>query len=198
MGNPQETELTLAFLAGLIEGEGCFSVYRRLRTDGGRARNGGDPTLNYKAHIAISNSDKRMIEDVHQILDSFQVGHYIQWHGMGLKKGTINPVNGRLAKAVRAVGQINITGMKRCQTFIPLVLPYLRYKRDQAELMLQWIEYRLSIPYASAISRRLTTTYGDYDEQVYLQMRELKSAGSSTTTRESYSIRYGSPDDGKI
>ncbi|MBP8291154.1 MAG: LAGLIDADG family homing endonuclease [Caldilineaceae bacterium] len=198
MGNPQETELTLAFLAGLIEGEGCFSVHRRSRTDGGKARNGGEPTLNYKAHIAISNSDGRMIEDVHQILDSFQVGHYVQWHGMGLKKGSINPHTGKMVKAVRSVGQINIMGMKRCQTFIPLVLPYLRYKKDQAELMLQWIEYRLSIPYASAISQRKATTYGDYDDQVYRQMHELKSAGSSTTTRESHTTRYGLPDDGKI
>lgn len=198
MGNPQETELTLAFLAGLIEGEGCFSVYRRLRTDGGRARNGGAPTLNYSAQISISNSDARMIEDVHQILDSFQIGHHIQWHGVGLKKGSINPDTGKMVKAVRAVCQINIGKMKRCQTFIPLVLPYLRYKKDQAELMLQWIEYRLSIPYSSAISQRKTTTYGDYDDQVYRQMHELKSAGSSTTTRESYSTRYGLPDDGKI
>jgi hypothetical protein len=198
MGNPQATELTLAFLAGLIEGEGCFSVHRRVRNDGGRARKGGDPTLNYMAHIGISNSDTRMIEDVHQILVTVDVGHYVQWHGMGLKKGGINPNTGKMIKAVRAVGQINIFGMKRCQKFLPIIIPYLRYKLDQAVLMQAWIEYRLTIPYASAISKRLTTTYGEYDEQVYRQMHELKSAGASTTTRESHTTRYGLPDDGKI
>ncbi len=139
-----------------------------------------------------------MLEDVHQILDSLQVGHYIIWRGSEMKKGSISPYTGKMIKSGRAVGQIDIFGMKRCQKFIPILLPYLRYKKDQAALMLEWIEYRLSIPYATAISTRVKTTYGEYDEKVFRTMSELKSAGSSTTTRGSHLTRYGLPDDGKI
>src|SRR4051812_4330923 len=97
-----------------MEGEGCFSLHRRIRTDNRKLRNNAaPPVLNYKVAIAFSNSDDRLIEEVHGILDKLNVGYYIQWHGTGLKKGTLNP-KGQMATAVRAVGQINIFGLRRC------------------------------------------------------------------------------------
>jgi len=80
-------EIDLAFLAGLMEGEGCFSLHRRIRTDHRKLRNNtAPPVLNYKTHIAFSNSDYRLIEEARRIIDSLEVGYYIQWHGAGLKK----------------------------------------------------------------------------------------------------------------
>lgn len=200
MGNQQTTnlELDLSFLAGLMEGEGCFSLHRRVRTDRRTLRKSeAAPVLNYAVHIAVSNSDYRLIEEVHNILDKIEVGHYIQWHGTGLKKGSLNPVNGKTVKAVRAVGQINILGMKRCKKFLELITPYLRIKKDQAECMAEWIERRLSIPTHKAIAER-GTTYDAVDDRYYLRMAELKQAGVSETTRQSYAVRHGVADDGKI
>ena len=186
MGNQQATslELDLAFLAGLMEGEGCFSLHRRIRTDRRTLRSSdAPPVLNYKTHIAISNSDYRVIEEVHCILDRLEVGHYIQWHGKGLKKGSINPQTGKEVKAVRAVGQINIFGMKRCKTFLEKIIPYLKIKKDQAECMLEWIERRLSIPTHKAIASR-GSTYDEIDDGYYRRMADLKQIGASETTRQ--------------
>jgi len=113
------------------------------------------------------------------------------------KKATINPVNGKMIEAVRAVGQINIFGLRRCEKLLRLLLPYLRVKKDQATCMLEWIERRLSIPTHQAIATR-STTYDEVDDRYYLRMAELKKAGVPQTTPKSYAVRHGAPDDGKI
>lgn len=200
MGNQQTTnlELDLAFLAGLIEGEGCFSLHRRVRNDRRNLRKSEqEPVVNYASHIAISNSDYRVIEEVHEILSKLEVGHYIQWHGTGLKKGAVHPVNGKMVKSVRAVGQINIFGFRRSLKLLKVITPYLRIKKDQAECLTEWIERRLSIPCTKAMATR-TTTYDAVDDNYYKRMADLKQAGVSETTRQSYAVRFGELNDGKI
>lgn len=199
MGNQQVTELDLAFLAGLMEGEGCFSLVKRVRTDMRKKYNNTTlpPAINYKPHICVSNTDERMIEDVHQMLDRMEVGHYIQWHGMGLKKGGVNPNTGRFIQPRRSQGQINIFGLKRCEKYLKIVTPYLRYKREQAELLLEWIERRLATPYYKAIAER-GKSYDEVDDWYYHRLAELKKSGTSETIRQSHTVRHGVADDGKI
>ena len=73
MDNPQATLRTLttedlSWLGGVIDGEGCVSLYRRIR---GKA-------VNFTPEINISNSDPFFIEEVAKILEMAEIGHWVQ------------------------------------------------------------------------------------------------------------------------
>jgi len=80
-------------------------------------------------------------------------------------------------KATQQLGwYIEIQGHKRVKKFIEVLLPHVVLKKEQMELMLEYINYRLSVLPNFRDDRR----YGSYDEEVFQKMKELKRISESS------------------
>lgn len=171
MDNPQATLTTedLAWLGGVIDGEGCIALNRRYR---GKA-------VNYHPQIIISNTDPFMIDECARILQLLGVGHWVMWRK---REGHANR---------RMMGHVAVSGYRRCQKALATLTSCTRGKRDQAQLLLEFIERRLSIGHTKHY------TYSEIDERYFLKIRELKRKEAPETTRGG-NRWVSEPDDGKI
>ncbi len=128
MGNQQET-LTLtdvAWLAGLIDGDGYIVLSRQKRRRG---------RVQYEPKVGICNTSHDLIEKAASVLAAMGVGHYVQ---------TRNPKK-RLPRS-----DLIVSGFKRCAKLLTYITPYLHsYKHDRALLILAFIEHRSHLPRAA-------------------------------------------------
>lgn len=108
----------LAWLAGIIDGEGCFSIYTNVRSD---AENSS-----ISASLTITNSNKLLIDRCMEILDSLDVKYY--YH---------DPKNGH--QVGRRVMRIRIKNYSSLKTLVELLTPYLIGKIDQAEIFSEFV-----------------------------------------------------------
>jgi len=118
----------LAWLAGAIEGEGSFGMYicsgHKLRTNHDRQE------VQIRTVISIVNSDVRFIKKASEVLFDFGVNFYFSL---------------RRHESTRNMLILVVEGKGNCAKLIKLLIPYLYSKLDQAQLMLDLIEYRKSI-----------------------------------------------------
>lgn len=164
MDNPQAT-LTiedLAWLGGLIDGEGCIYITKRVRTQS---------NFSLLPGVLISNTDPFIIEEVSRILHLAGIGHWVGWSNPSNRK------NGRPSK--RMMGNIKCGGFKRTRHALEVLIPYIRAKKDQAILVEEFCERRLRIGYAAKNS------YTEIDDSYYRRVRELKLKEAPTTVRGS-------------
>ena len=119
------TKTERAYLAGLIDGEGCVTLFvnnwnHRLK-NGKLAGSKNGSTLS-RLHIAVC--DKAAIDSVAETV------------GFG-KTYARSPI-GRGAGVWKQLFTITWTG-KRAVVILKQVLPYLRIKRRQAEILIEWV-----------------------------------------------------------
>ncbi len=153
----------LAWLGGVIDGEGCISLYRRIR---GKA-------VNFTPEIVISNSDPYFIEECAKILEMAEIGHWVQWRKPGKNR-----------QSKKMMGCVITRGFKRTQRATTILIPYIRAKRDQAKLMLEFVEDRLAC-------KQKCYSYTERDDEIYRELRILKNKEAPETIRGGY--RYHSP-----
>ncbi len=113
--SPSETDL--AWLAGIVDGEGCFSVKRPLTRLSGERR--GSRT-SYQLWLVICNTSRPMMERIGQILTDHGVGHKPMrkvWKGK---------------KATRWQWWLEVQKKHELLKITTLLLPYLTAKRDEA------------------------------------------------------------------
>jgi len=139
------SETDKAYFAGILDGEGWFSLQRVVRH-----RSSNSPT--YSASIGVSSTSKSLID-------------WIQ----GKVGGTIRvrlPKDGDLGNKIRYEwrAQISVT-----QTIIPDVLPFLKIKKEQAEVMALLLEMRSS----SGKGVRVPKEVIQKRECLYLRLRVL-------------------------
>lgn len=111
----------LAWLAGFIDGEGCFHFRRAT------GRRAGHFNYYYPA-IRISNTHTETLAVVRGILDRNGLHHNVSWR---------HPKNGYLSS-----WDIEARGAKRLELWLTTLIPFLRTKRAQAEDVLQFIRLR--------------------------------------------------------
>lgn len=159
MDNQQVISLT--WLAGFTNGDGCISIAKRTRNKG---------RVNYKPYVTFSNNDPELIEEISSILKSVNVGHYVSWNK---KKSSLGN---------NIVGAVNVFGFLRCEKLLDILTPHLRgSKRKQAELASEWIKYRLT---NGGNSKHYS--YSEYDDAVYEKMAFMKRELTSETIRAGY------------
>lgn len=125
MDNQQERQCENAWLAGLWEADGSFSI--------NKCQNQGK-FIQYQFNIQFVNTDIDLIMAVKDILKRNNVGYY--------EFCRIQTGLGKLMKY-----EIRIQGFKRCLNFLSLVLPYLRgIKKQRAIAIDKFIRYRLALP----------------------------------------------------
>lgn len=112
MGNQQERRsVQLAWLAGVIDGEGTVGVY-----------GGGESCSVY---VSIANQDPNLVETAAHIIKALGVGVWVK-------------------RYERPIWYVRVQGLKRLKTFLPMIIPYLTSRKQEAELLLAFVEQRLS------------------------------------------------------
>jgi hypothetical protein len=104
-------------MAGLMDGEGSFSIGTTYAT--------GKP--HYAVHIRLYNTNKKLIQ--------WAITHF----GGNARWITPQETNIQLKAEVRSMGQWWLTGRNSMEKFLLATIPYLVGKREQAEILLQYI-----------------------------------------------------------
>jgi hypothetical protein len=126
LGNQQAT-VSWQWLAGFVDGEGCFCFYLNPR----KTR----PHPNAVPSVIIVNSHHETIR---------MIGRFLQEHGVGFHiSDRKSPKYGTHWKPVLV---LEVWGIKRVSKLLPQILPYLITKCVQAEAMQKFIDARLSSP----------------------------------------------------
>jgi hypothetical protein len=111
-------DVDLAWLAGIIDGEGCFSIYGVTRKDA----NAPSPSAN----LTITNSNCLLLERCKEILGELNIKYL--YH---------DPKNGH--QRGRRVMRIRIKNYSSIQSLVELILPFLVGKADQARVLLEFV-----------------------------------------------------------
>lgn len=123
LGNQQER---LAFLAGLVEGEGTITIQRsNVRRNGKH---------NLLPLLQVANSNETLVDFTVQLMRTLDVSPYVYW---------------RKQKAAARSATVHVGGYKRCGRLLTLLAPYLVSKRPQAELVLAMCIRRQNLPKCS-------------------------------------------------
>lgn len=157
------TETELAYLAGIIDGEGCFFI-GLFRTD---ATNG---LLNYHTYIKITNTDKGLIDWIHK-----------------KAKATNIQQTRRTRKSLkeRDIHHSQIGG-QTLDALLPKIYPYLIVKRKQCEIMLKM---RSTFVYKRRLQKKeISQEIHDIRYHCYLEMRSLNSRFRDHPVKSLYSL----------
>lgn len=122
-------DLDLAWLAGIIDGEGCISAYWWKQTNPSCRGN-----HSIRVGLNISNTNSSMIRRVTEIM----VAHAVSFNLTASKsrgRGVIE----------RSCVSVVVMGKARLTKLLPLLIPHLTVKRMQAILALELIAYRESL-----------------------------------------------------
>jgi hypothetical protein len=111
-------DVDLAWLAGIIDGEGCFSIYSVSRKDA------DDPSP--AACLTITNSNHLLLQRCKEILGELQIKYLYN-----------DPKNGH--QQGRRVMRIRVKNYSSLQKLIEMILPFLVGKADQARVLLEFV-----------------------------------------------------------
>lgn len=154
MGNPQVTEFEIGWLVGIFDGEGCYLIAKSKCREG----------FKYAASIKFVNTNLHIIEEVHRILTALDIGHYIY--------------NSWRAKNQRPGKRLEIIGLLRVKKFLDFFLPRMYCRSEQATVLKQFVELRLSKPHQAP--------YEAEEDSLYRILKGFNERGSGTseTTRD--------------
>lgn len=124
MGNQQGkvSEIDIAWLAGFLDGEGCFDLQKAYAK--GLKREGS-----WRPRIRVVNTDIPTLETVTRIMDGLQAGQHVGWRF---------PQNKRWATS----WEVEVAGFQRGHRFLVQITPFLHTKKKQAEALLDFINLR--------------------------------------------------------
>lgn len=108
--------ITDEYIAGFFDGEGCITSQMIFQT----GKYEKYPRVNVQ--LSIANTNRQTLEDISQ-----------KYGGSISKKGN-------RPQTVRECYSLCITGKENMSIFLNAILPYLRIKKDQAIIALEFIE----------------------------------------------------------
>jgi len=149
----QERLFDLGWLTAAIEGEGSLTIIKSC----GQWKN----AVHYVPTCRISNTKEAFIRNVERICKENKIGVHI---GMRQQPGNRQPI--WIAR---------IQGMRRCKRLLELIYPRMVIKRDNAELLLELINYRLSLPHQ--------TPYSGYELELRNKVQALNKNGGNKSKR---------------
>jgi hypothetical protein len=162
LGNQQESAVAdLQWLGGIFDGEGSFSIVFNQRTETATSM------------IRLTNSSDVMIAEVARILREHEMPFHLQRRA---------PQGG----GTRDIWHLSINGAKRSRRVLPLLMPYLRAKRAEAEIVWRWVESRLN----KAPGSPYTTEEIDWFAELRM-LHGYRLARSSETIRQALAKARG-------
>lgn len=115
----QETKL--AWLAGVIDGEGCIAIFRKTVK-----HRSGNVTVVPTPYITIVNSSKALMEECKSILDELEISAY----GFHESRNSTH----------RLMKRFLIKNRQSLEILLDAIMPYLIGKKDQALLLREYLE----------------------------------------------------------
>lgn len=153
----QVTSHQLAWLAGIWDGEGTFSITYQNKKYGEA----------YIAKASLSNTDMAMINEIIKILDSYNIGGHLFKESPRRKEH-------------KASYHITINKLNKLKQLVELILPYLVNKKPNAEIMLRFVNSRLKYkksPIKDKKTGKITGMkrqgHSEEEKELYKQMAEL-------------------------
>lgn len=125
MDNQQVTQTQLAWLAGMWDGEGHFSMRRTVL----KAYN----TPQYSPRVGLTNSNTAMLSEARRILDALGISYFFREHSAG----------GGFDGSSKQVWQISIETLTHAKALITAIRPYIIGKGFQADCISEFCERRL-------------------------------------------------------
>lgn len=150
-------ETELAYLAGLLDGEGCVGVYCSFSELGTRQK---VPRPVYKARLTITNTDRRMLDWVHG-----------RFGGAIISRRAAN-------ERSKPVFRWSLQGINRVQALIKAVYPYLIVKQAQADLILRFPANEL----CNQWTKEKTAETRAAKRALYLETKRLNKRGPPDAT----------------
>lgn len=165
MGNQQVTQTDLAWLAGIWDGEGHFSIRRTV------LKNGNSPQ--YSPRIGITNSNVQILTKVREILDALDIGYYFKEKEQGGFEGS-----------EKQTWVVSVETMINAVKVITAIKPYLVGKIFQANCILEYCERRLK--YADRKKGNAERKYSERDFDLVRKVYEANGdiRGTSETIRK--------------
>jgi len=154
MGNQQAKveDWELGWLCGFIDGEGSIMLNRTINHDCKKPC--------WRPRITIANTDNKSLNKVSEILDSLGLAYNVSW---------------RFPKKDLPSWDLRAYGLKRVKAWLLVITPYLITKRWKAELMLDFINLRLTHSQRDPYTKR--------EEDLINLIRGMNRQLASTTTR---------------
>lgn len=149
MDNPQVTEFEIGWLIGIIDGEGCYTLAKTVRH--------GDVSL--IPGIKIVNTNLEIVEEIIRILKALGIAHYVY--------------NAWRTKNQKPAKRIEIMGLLRIKKFFDLLFNRMRCRIDQATILREFVELRLS--------KEQKEPYGNEEHTLYSILRNLNRQGPGTS-----------------
>lgn len=149
----EEENMTLAYMAGVMDGDGSFSIIRR------NAKNGRSPS--YYPAVQLANNFKGLIE------------FFILKFGgsLGLKKAKVT--NDGVHR--KDSHQWSLQKQFKCLPFLEKIIPFLVIKKDRAKFLKEYCEKN---PNLKTGSTRLSQDVLTQREKDYWKMREFNEEGT--------------------
>ena len=143
----------IAWLAGLYDGDGCFAMDNSYQQSLGHKR------LLPKVHLITTcrKTHQRVMEILHELSVGVHVVH--RENPQPSKVGKYNSWAPRW--------DIVVAGMKRVRTLLPHVLPHLVTKYEEAKLLREFIESRMS--------GSLRGPYTEREHEIHVAVGALKT-----------------------
>lgn len=157
MGNQHtQDELNLAYLAGLIDGEGTITLER----SGIRRLNG---VMGLSPVVLVANTDLAIVEFVTNQFRRMGANPHIKTQAKGY------------AKRQKQCYWVKVHSLTKAKKVLEPVIPYLIGKRAQAQLILDFVAYRGDSQLAKG------KPYGPYELGILEKIRALNHRGVSET-----------------
>jgi len=151
--NQQTNSFRIGWIVGILEGEGWFILDKMW--------NWNKKWHIYKPMIGMNNTDETIIKQTDDILTEWKVGHHIT------KRNMKYPWKDQW--------QLIIFGMKRCTSLLEIILPYMSAKKKQAQLLMDFIEYRET--------KTSHDRHGKVETAFYEKLKGLNRKGKVSTTK---------------
>jgi hypothetical protein len=159
--NQQATQEQLAWLAGIWDGEGTFTISCSRRANG---------KVSYAPQITLTNSCPLMINEIGKIVDYYGITSHLWLEDLRTMKH----------KRCYHITMRKHEGLKK---FMELVIPYLISKKAQAEILYRFVlkrmEYKRSVGRSS--NGRLTGVkeqgYSEEEISLHNQIKKLNAKG---------------------
>lgn len=164
----------LAYVGGLLDGEGCVFVYARNRAN---RTDGRATSLSFKPGVRFTNTERALVDEYISVLDALHIPYHV----------TYRAPHGRNA----ASWTVSTEGIKRVMKILPLVIQWCRgKKRDNARDLLAFCESRL----ADWVSAPFTPEQLALVERVYSRNYGHRRLNLRDYTRSARSSKYPRDD----
>jgi hypothetical protein len=117
--NQQKRLMDIGWLAGIIEGEGCFSLQKKVN----RTNTSWTPL------IQITNTNQEIIQKSQRIIKDLGLACYVYVQAQ---------------KKARICYRVVTLGLKRVQRFLDVIEPHIECRKEQLECLKIWVDSRIS------------------------------------------------------